>query len=1680
MSIRQFALLAHGHFLAACLLPTAHAGPACASPGHLAAPVQRQALATDVYRINCGGTGFVDAQGNSWLADFGYNTGNTSSTSQPIAKTVNDELYQTERWDSSSGAELNYSLPVTPNRRYLVRLHFAEIYGGIDSPGDRVFNVVIDGVPRLTNFDQFLEAGGSYTALVRQLVVVNTDGVLDITMEHVSQNPAIKAIHVVEQWLGPFNRPPVINSTPRTSGTDGVSYNYDVDAHDPNIGDQLTFSLPSSPSGAAVDPVSGLISWTPSSQVGLHPFVVRATDTGGLFSDQAFAVEVSYRIHCGSFGSYTDAGGNEWTPDLGYVGGTSELTSQSITGTPDPELYQRERRGFSGGADLGYGLPVPAGSYSVRLHFAETAPSNNGPGLRVFDVALEGALVVDDFDIYAAAGGAFAATQLELHTNVSDGTLNLDLIAGLQSPSISAIEVLLQGELDISPATLSWGHVPIGQDGGSQRITLQNMGSSPTTISTLSFNLLEGHAGHDFEVDLAGEEYSGDHDSVSHSVNVTLQPGQVVSVPVSFHPHEPGETILDLEFAGSFATTAVRLSGTGGGGAGYLHVVITAPEVVVDYDGDGGEDVTLQGHDSHTHELGQEIILHEWEENGVLFASVPDVIANFNLGPHIVELTIGDDATPQKFLTDTHAFDVVPIDQVPGGLVMLYFSGSQPPAALLDSLPASPDHAMETADLTLVSTEPFGANVLVRFLVEVAIQIPGNYEFLPTYGGTDTRVLVNGALTSGSVFLGRGIHTLDARLAVSNAMELPIEVKLSQEGGAADSIDPGLLSHDFTSFGPVSNSMSPGEGSETGGNLVIIEGIGFFPSNQVFVQWGQGVLTSGLTVTPSSIQFFAPPGSGVVDVAVITPQGVSNARTFSYSPGGPLPIIFDERQLLRGLHGATTAAWGPDERLYVGTESGVIHVITVDDDYQVISTSQINSIANLSNHNLLGIAFNPFDPPSPVRIYVGHSQLFLDGGGCLTGAPVPYQGQISVLEGPNFDTVTELVTGLPVSNHDHGVNGIDFDRNGDLYVNIGSNTNAGIPDCASGGLPESPLSGATLKVELSRADFNGALSYEELFSGVLNNDQADGEEVELVPGTHVTVFGAGLRNAYDLVYTTRDQLYVTDNGPNSGYGPAATLPCFSGGMDPDEPDELNLVEFGQYYGHPNCNRSRLDEKQGRWQGVIGPSLPGEFTQTLMTFPPSTNGIVEYRANCFNGAMRGDLITQKYESNTYRVTLSESGRSVVSSSEVPTVYLSALDVITGPGGVLIGVDHSDNTLLISEPQDPGSLALQVIDVFPWRAPASGGHPFVISGSHFGGQIGNVTVTFDGVTAALTSVSDNRIRGTVPAHSSAPSELVHIVVAVSGELRVLAHAFRFLQPAGSEPWSWRRGAEMPEELGEVAGGIIDGVYYIVGEGDHGTFAYDIAGDSWSARAERPFAGHHHAAVTHGGKLYLFGGIGHGSSGGVQIYDPLADTWTLGAAMPWSGGSSSAALVGSLVYVCGGIVGSSTVDNLAAYDPVSDSWGPLLASMPAGRNHAAAATDGTKLYVFGGRVGGNSVANGFDDTQVYDPSSNTWQTSAGSGSLAPLPQARGGLGVAVYYDGEIYVMGGETSNGPGATPEDVYDRVDIYDPVENSWRVGSPMPTARHGIYPVLDGKQIYVPGGGIEAAASASAIVEIYAL
>lgn len=337
-------------------------------------------------------------------------------------------------------------------------------------------------------------------------------------------------------------------------------------------------------------------------------------------------------------------------------------------------------------------------------------------------------------------------------------------------------------------------------------------------------------------------------------------------------------------------------------------------------------------------------------------------------------------------------------------------------------------------------------------------------------------------------------------------------------------------------------------------------------------------------------------------------------------------------------------------------------------------------------------------------------------------------------------------------------------------------------------------------------------------------------------------------------------------------------------------------------------------------------------------------------------------------------------------------------------------------------------------------------------------------------------------TMPVFRKSVNLMIH-----AGQLYVVGGgnntATREVYKTGWAP-TWLSLQSMPVSMGEVAAGMIGNKMYVIGEANSSTAVYDLSKNTWStSAAKRPFLGHHHAAEVINGKWYVIGGLG-ASAGKLQIYNPATNAWSLGASMPYDGGSVASAVIGGKIYVAGGIVGSTasngagtgTTTQAAVYDPGTNKWSSI-ASMPRGANHAAAATDGQRLWVFGGRDGKNVVGNGFNTVQVYNPATNTWISSDTSTSVKPLPMARGGTGKAVFVNGEFYVLGGETLTGAGATSNNVYNRVDIYNPSTNMWRLGPTMTTARHGIFPVHHAGRIYVAAGGVKAAYSHSNVNEV---
>ena len=295
----------------------------------------------------------------------------------------------------------------------------------------------------------------------------------------------------------------------------------------------------------------------------------------------------------------------------------------------------------------------------------------------------------------------------------------------------------------------------------------------------------------------------------------------------------------------------------------------------------------------------------------------------------------------------------------------------------------------------------------------------------------------------------------------------------------------------------------------------------------------------------------------------------------------------------------TSLEFGPDNRLYVSQQNGVIWAYTVERDnspmgdgvFTVIASEQITTIRqeipnhfddgslNISQQRLItgiktaGTALNPI-------LYVTSSDYLIGGGG--SGSDTNLDTNSSMISkltwnGSSWDKI-DLVRGLPRCEENHAINGMDmFERDGSTYLLIaqGGQTNKGAPSNNFAGTPEYFLSGAILILNLTQLESMPV--YTDLRSGAqfiydlptlndpsridIDNTHPDfpyevghplyNQTIDLgdpfggnnslnqafpETGGPLQIFSPGYRNAYDILITEGGKIYSSDNGPNGLWG----------------------------------------------------------------------------------------------------------------------------------------------------------------------------------------------------------------------------------------------------------------------------------------------------------------------------------------------------------------------------------------------------------------------------------------------------------------------------------------------------------------------------------------------------------------
>jgi hypothetical protein len=128
------------------------------------------------------------------------------------------------------------------------------------------------------------------------------------------------------------------------------------------------------------------------------------------------------RIRCTNSESYTASDGTAWQADQYSTGGQQLYTGYLVANTADPTLYRWARQGYYG--DFSYNIPIANGNYQLTLKFAEIQYAS--AGARVFNVTINGAAVLTNFDIVAQAG-YWTAIDKQFPVAVTNGAVQINM-----------------------------------------------------------------------------------------------------------------------------------------------------------------------------------------------------------------------------------------------------------------------------------------------------------------------------------------------------------------------------------------------------------------------------------------------------------------------------------------------------------------------------------------------------------------------------------------------------------------------------------------------------------------------------------------------------------------------------------------------------------------------------------------------------------------------------------------------------------------------------------------------------------------------------------------------------------------------------------------------------------------------------------------------------------------------------------------------------------------------------------------------------------------------------------------------------------------------------------------------------------------------------------------------------
>jgi N-acetylneuraminic acid mutarotase len=274
------------------------------------------------------------------------------------------------------------------------------------------------------------------------------------------------------------------------------------------------------------------------------------------------------------------------------------------------------------------------------------------------------------------------------------------------------------------------------------------------------------------------------------------------------------------------------------------------------------------------------------------------------------------------------------------------------------------------------------------------------------------------------------------------------------------------------------------------------------------------------------------------------------------------------------------------------------------------------------------------------------------------------------------------------------------------------------------------------------------------------------------------------------------------------------------------------------------------------------------------------------------------------------------------------------------------------------------------------------------------------------------------------------------------------------------AWTVKTALPKAAADLRAEVVSNRIFVFGP--QITYEYDLS--SWIEKQPMPSTRDYFAAATYQNKIYCIGGrSNNGPSAANEAYNPASNSWESKQAMPTPRHGLEANVVNDKIYLISGLIPETRWPNVnvdiyttyrltnitEVYDPTTDTW-ETKAPIPEPAAHYSSAVIDNKIYIFSSHY--NQATGTYDSlTQIYDPATDTWS----NGNPPPYAVEMAGS-TTVSNSGRIYLIGGRSSSLQVA-----YNQ--IYDFSTHSWSIGSPLPTARYGLTVCSLGNKIYTFGG-----------------